>query len=107
MSLFQKSLEVMQGHGNLRRRERNDMDKTTSKKDSPEKNTKMKLTITCFSIDCHETKCIKSILKKRLESKLRRKYVLNLLNEPQHLAKIKTPKLLMIPNKGATNFREQ
>ena len=36
-SLFQKSLEAMQGHGNLRRRERNDMDKTTSKKDSPEK----------------------------------------------------------------------
>ena len=27
--------------------------------------------------------------KKRLESKLRRKYVLNLLKEPQHLAKIK------------------
>ena len=37
MFLFQKSLEVMQGHGNLRRRERNDMDKTTSKTDSPEK----------------------------------------------------------------------
>ena len=28
------------------------------------------------------------------ETKLRRKYVLNLLNEPQHMAKIKTPKLL-------------
>ena len=28
------------------------------------------------------------------ENKLRRKYVLNLLNEPQHMAKIKTPKLL-------------
>ena len=37
MFLFQKSLEVMQGHGNLKRRERNDMDKTTSKTDSPEK----------------------------------------------------------------------
>ena len=45
--------------------------------------------------------------KKRLESKLCRKYVLNLLNEPQHLAKIKTPKLLKIPNKGVTNLRER
>lgn len=41
MFLFQKNLEVMQGHGNLRRRERNDMDKTTSKKDSPEKKRKL------------------------------------------------------------------
>ena len=45
--------------------------------------------------------------KKRLESKLCRKYVLNLLNEPQHLAKIKTPKLLKILNKGVTNLRER
>ena len=45
--------------------------------------------------------------KKRLESKLCRKYVLNLLNEPQHFAKIKTPKLLKIPNKGVTNLRER
>ena len=37
--------------------------------------------------------------KKRRESKLHRKYVLNLLNEPQHLAEIETPKLLQIPNK--------
>ena len=44
---------------------------------------------------------------KRLESKLCRKYVLNLLNEPQHLAEIKTPKLLKILNKGVTNFRER
>ena len=27
------------------------------------------------------------------------------MNEPQHLAKIKTPKLLKIPNKGVTNLR--
>ena len=31
--------------------------------------------------------------KKSLESKFRRKYVLNVLNEPQHLAKIETQKL--------------
>ena len=31
----------MQGHGNLRRTERNDTDKTTSKKDSPEKKRKL------------------------------------------------------------------
>ena len=45
-----------------------------------------------------------NLRKKRLESKLHRKYVLNLLNEPQHLAAIKTPK---IPNKGVTNLRER
>ena len=44
--------------------------------------------------------------KKRLESKLCRKYILNLLNEP-HLAEIKTPKLLKILNKGGTNLRER
>ena len=38
--------------------------------------------------------------KKRLKFKLRRKYVLNLLKEYQHLAKTKTPKLFKIPNKG-------
>ena len=42
--------------------------------------------------------------KKRLQSKLRRKYVLNLLNEPKHLAKIKTPKLHKNSNKGVTNL---
>ena len=41
------------------------------------------------------------------ETKLRRKYVSNLLNEPQHMAKIKTPKRLQIPNKGVTNLRER
>ena len=45
--------------------------------------------------------------KKRLKSKLCRKYELNLLNEPQHLAEIKTPKLLKILNKGVTNLRER
>ena len=45
--------------------------------------------------------------KKRLQSKLRRKYVLNLLNEPKHLAKIKTPKLHKNSNKGVTNLRER
>ena len=45
--------------------------------------------------------------KKRPESKLHRKYVLNLLNEPQHLAKLKTPKLLKFPRKGVTNLRER
>ena len=45
--------------------------------------------------------------KKRLESEIRRKYVLNLLNEPQHLAEIKTQKFLKIPNKGVTNLRER
>ena len=48
-----------------------------------------------------------NLRKKRLESKLHRKYVLNLLNEPQHLAAIKTPKLPKIPNKGVTNLRER
>ena len=42
---------------------------------------------------------------KRLASKLRRKYVLNLKNEPQQLTKIKNP-TLKIPNKGVTNLRE-
>ena len=41
------------------------------------------------------------------ESKLRRKYVLNLLNKTQHLAETKTPKFLKIPNKGATYLRER
>ena len=45
--------------------------------------------------------------KKRLKSKLRRKYVLNLLSEPQHLAKIKTPKLHKFASKGVTNLRER
>lgn len=45
--------------------------------------------------------------KKRLESKIRRKYILNLLNEPQHLAKLKTPKLLKFPIKGVTNLHER
>ena len=44
--------------------------------------------------------------KKRLESKLHRIYVLNLLNEPQHLAEIKTLKLFKIANKGVTNLYE-
>ena len=43
----------------------------------------------------------------RLESKLCRKYVSNFLNEPQYLAKVKTPKRLKIPNKGVTNLRER
>ena len=30
-----------------------------------------------------------------------------MLNEPQHLAEIKTPKLLKILNKGGTNLRER
>ena len=45
--------------------------------------------------------------KKRVESKLRRKYVLNLLNEPQNLAEIKTPKLLKILNQKITNLRQR
>ena len=45
--------------------------------------------------------------KKRLESKLRRKQVLNLLNEPQNLAKIKTPKLPKYPSKDVTNLRKR
>ena len=45
--------------------------------------------------------------KRRLESKLRGKYVLNLVNEPQHLAEIKTLKLVKISNKGARNLRER
>ena len=48
-----------------------------------------------------------NLRKKRLDSKLYRKYVLNLLNEPQHLAAIKTPKLPKIPKKGVTNLRER
>ena len=51
--------------------------------------------------------CKKSIYEKSLESKLHRKYVSNLLNETQHLAKIKTLKLLSIPNKGITDVRER
>ena len=45
--------------------------------------------------------------EKKLESKLRRKYQVNLLNKPQHLAKIKAPKLLKFPSKGITNLRER
>ena len=30
-----------------------------------------------------------------------------MLNEPQHLAELKTPKLLKILNKGGTNLRER
>ena len=45
--------------------------------------------------------------KKGLESKLPKKYVLNLFSEPQHLAEIKTPKLLKISNKGVKNLRER
>ena len=52
-------------------------------------------------------KRIKNLRKKRLESKLRRKYVINLLNESQHLAEIKTPKLPKIPNNGVTNLHER
>ena len=48
-----------------------------------------------------------NLRKKRLDSKLYRKYVLNLLNEPQHLAAIKTPKIPKIPKKGVTNLRER
>ena len=44
---------------------------------------------------------------KRLEYKLRGKYVLNLFNEPQHLAKIKTLKFLKFPSKGAIDLRER
>ena len=51
--------------------------------------------------------CVKNpFTKKWLESKLHRKYELNLLNEPQHLAEIKTLKLLKIANKGVTNSHE-
>ena len=32
---------------------------------------------------------------------------MNLLNEPQNLAKTKPPKLLKIPNKGITNLGER
>ena len=51
--------------------------------------------------------------KKRLESYSRNMYVLNLmyvshlLKEQQHLTKIRTPKLLEIPNRGVTNLRER
>ena len=45
-------------------------------------------------------------LRKKREFKLRKRYILNLLNEPQHLAKIKTPKLLKFQNKGVTNLRD-
>ena len=45
--------------------------------------------------------------KKRLGSKLHRRYVLNLLYEPQYLTEVKTPKLLKIPNKVVTNLRER
>ena len=45
--------------------------------------------------------------EKKLESKLRRKYQVNLLNKPQHLAKIKASKLLKFPSKGITNLRKR
>ena len=45
--------------------------------------------------------------EKRLEFKPHKKSGLNLFSEPQHLVKIKTPKLLKIPNKGVTNLRKQ
>ena len=45
--------------------------------------------------------------KKRLEPYFRNMYVLNLLKEQQHLAKIRTPKRLEIPNRGVTNLRER
>ena len=45
--------------------------------------------------------------KKRLEPYFRNMYVLNLLKEQQHLAKIRTPKLLEIPNRGVTNLRKR
>ena len=46
-------------------------------------------------------------LRKKREFKLRKRYILNLLNEPQHFAEIKIPKLLKIPNAGVTNLRER
>ena len=45
--------------------------------------------------------------EKKLESKLRTKYQVNLLNKPQHLAKIKAPKLLKFPSKRITNLRKR
>ena len=45
--------------------------------------------------------------EKKLESKPHRKYQVNLLNKPQHLAKIKAPKLLKFPSKGITNLRKR
>ena len=45
--------------------------------------------------------------EKKPESKLRRKYQVNLLNKPQRLAKIKAPKLLKFPSKGITNLRKR
>ena len=54
-----------------------------------------------------ESRCKKiNLQKKRLKSKLRRKCVSDLVNEPQRLAKIKTPKILNFPNKGITNLRK-
>ena len=49
-----------------------------------------------------QAKCKKYLWKKRLKSNLRRKYLLHLLNEPQYLAKIRTPKLLKISNRRVT-----
>ena len=45
--------------------------------------------------------------KKRRKSKLCRKDLLNLLNEPQQLTKNKPQKLRKIPNRGVTNLRER
>ena len=45
-------------------------------------------------------------LRKKREFNLRKRYMLNLLNEPQHLAEIKTPELLKFQNKGVTNLRD-
>ena len=44
--------------------------------------------------------------KKRLDSN-QSNNILNLLNEPQNLAEIKTSNLLKIPNKRVTKFRER
>ena len=56
-----------------------------------------------FSCFCKKNPLLK---KKRLKSKLCRKDLLNLLNEPQQLTKNKPQKLRKIPNRGVTNLRE-
>ena len=57
-----------------------------------------------FSCFCKKNPLSK---KKRLKSKLCRKDLLNLLNEPQQLTKNKPQKLRKIPNRGVTNLRER
>ena len=57
-----------------------------------------------FSCFCKKNSLSK---KKRLKSKLCRKDLLNLLNEPQQLTKNKPQKLRKIPNRGVTNLRER